>query len=112
MAGLPGVTPGSPGPAVCEWSAPLNIKYFATFRDLTGETASVLENPPATVGELLEVLSARYGTPFRRAAFEGEDLSPFLVLLVNGRNVRHTGGRTTPLREQDEVCVFPMVAGG
>jgi len=90
----------------------LNIKYFATFRDLTGETVCRLDDPPATVGELLEVLSRRYGTPFRRAVFDGEDLSVFLVLLVNGRNVRHTGGLTTPLHELDEVCVFPMVAGG
>ena len=90
----------------------MNIKYFATFRDLTGEMAYELADPPATAGELLELLSARYGTGFRRAAFEGSELSPFLVLLVNGRNVRHTGGLATPLKADDNVSVFPMVAGG
>jgi molybdopterin synthase sulfur carrier subunit len=90
----------------------MKVKYFATFRDLTGEKERTIDDPPATVEELLALLCARYGTPFRRAVFDGEDLSHFLVLLVNGRNVRHTGGLATPLGEDDNVSVFPMVAGG
>jgi MoaD family protein len=90
----------------------MQIKYFATFRDLTGEMERNLADPPLTVEELLRVLCDRYGSAFKRAVYEGEDISPFLVLLVNGRNVRHTGGLATPLSPDDEVSVFPMVAGG
>jgi len=90
----------------------VNIKYFATFRDLTGELSFRLDNPPSDVEGLLELLSKKYGTPFRCAVFEGDDLSPFLILLVNGRNVRISGALATPLSADDEVAVFPMVAGG
>lgn len=90
----------------------MNIKYFATFRDLTREMTFRLDDPPDDVAGLLELLSLRYGTAFRRAVFEGDELSPFLILLVNGHNVRTTGALATPLSAHDDVAVFPMVAGG
>lgn len=90
----------------------MNIKYFATFRDITRELTYRIDNPPATLGELLELLSVRYGSDFRRAVYDGEELSPFVILLVNGRNVRHTGGLDTPIHTEDLLSVFPMVAGG
>jgi sulfur-carrier protein len=89
------------------------VKYFATVRSYTGETERRLDDPPpATVGPLLETLAARYGTSFRRAVFAGEQLSPQIIILVNGRNVVHSGGLETPLNAGDEVSIFPMVAGG
>jgi molybdopterin synthase sulfur carrier subunit len=88
------------------------IKYFATFRELTRENSRVLDEAPVNVAELLELLSVRYGTPFRKAVFEDGELSSVMILLVNGRNVRITGGLATPVSPTDEVSVFPMVAGG
>jgi molybdopterin synthase sulfur carrier subunit len=88
------------------------IKYFATFRDLTGENSFQLVESPARIADLLELLSVRYGNGFRKAVFDDGALSALLILLVNGRNVRLTGGLSTPLSATDEVSVFPMVAGG
>jgi len=90
----------------------VDIKYFATFRDLAGETSYHLDDPPCDVAGLLERLSSRYGAAFRSAVLEGSELSPFLILLVNGRNVRISGGLATPLNAHDDISVFPMVAGG
>jgi len=90
----------------------VNTKYFATFRDLAGEMSYRLDDPPGDVAGLLELLAVRYGTAFRSAVFEGDELSPYLILLVNGRNVRITGGLATPLTANDDISVFPMVAGG
>lgn len=90
----------------------MNIYYFATFREITRENSCFLSDPPATVGELLDVLSRRYGSTFRNAVYEDGGLSPFLILLVNGRNVRHADGLATPLSAEDVISVFPMVAGG
>jgi MoaD family protein len=90
----------------------VHIKYFATFRDLAGERSYDLADPPADVAGLLEVLSTRYGARFRAAVLAGGELSPELILLINGRNVRITGGLATPLGPTDDVAVFPMVAGG
>ena len=90
----------------------MNIKYFATFRDLTGELSFRLDEPPDDVAGLLELLSVRYGAPFRDAVLESDGLSPFLILLVNGRNVLISGGLSTRLNAHDDISVFPMVAGG
>lgn len=92
---------------------PLDIRYFATFREHTGESSYRLDGAPATAGDLLGSLSDRYGAAFRRAVLtEDGAISPVLILLVNGRNVHHSGGLATPLGPDDHVSVFPMVAGG
>ena len=90
----------------------MDVKYFATFRDLTHELTYCPDSPPSTIGGLLELLSRRYGLAFRKAVFAGDELHANVILLVNGRNVRNSGGLATPLNPDDQVCVFPMVAGG
>jgi molybdopterin synthase sulfur carrier subunit len=88
------------------------VKYFATVRTYTGENERRVDDPPATLGPLLEALAARYGRPFRRAVFAHDELNPEIIILVNGRNVVYTGRLEAPLAEDDEVSIFPMVAGG
>jgi len=41
-----------------------------------------------------------------------EEFSPGIVILVNGRNVCHLGGVAAPLKSDDRVDIFPMLAGG
>jgi len=90
----------------------VDVKFFATFRELTKEKSCHVDQGPADIGGLLELLSRRYGPAFRDKVFEGDQLHTELILLVNGRNVRISGELATPLKDSDEVSVFPMVAGG
>jgi MoaD family protein len=90
----------------------MTVHYFATIRTYTGESQRTLDDPPATLGPLLETLAARYGTAFRRAVFAGDELGGEIIILVNGRNVLYLQGIDTPLNASDEVSIFPMVAGG
>jgi sulfur-carrier protein len=70
------------------------------------------ERPTETLADLLRALSARYGVAFERRLFEGDSLSPTIIILVNGRDTRHLAGLATPLTPDDVVAIFPMVAGG
>ena len=88
------------------------VKYFATIRTYTGENERRVADPPATLGPLLETLAVRYGTSFRRAVFDGNELSRQIIILVNGRNVVYTGRLQAPLAADDEISIFPLVAGG
>ena len=88
------------------------VRHFATIRDLTGESERRVEPAPATLAELLESLARTYGGGFRGAVFDGAALSAAVMVLVNGHNVRFTGGLDTPLGDDDEVSLFPPVGGG
>jgi molybdopterin synthase sulfur carrier subunit len=90
----------------------MTVKYFATIRTYTGETERHIDDAPAGLRELLTSLAARYGTAFRRAVFSGDRLGGEIIILVNGRNVLYLEGLDTPLAADDEVSIFPMVAGG
>ncbi len=90
----------------------MTVKYFATIRTYTGESERRFDDAPATLRELLAALAARYGNLFRNAAFAGDALNPEIIILVNGRNVLYLRGLDTPLAQEDEVSIFPMVAGG
>jgi len=90
----------------------MTVKYFATIRTYTGETERRVEDAPADLRELVTALAGRYGTSFRRAVFSGDELNGEIIILVNGRNVLYLQGLDTPLKADDEVSIFPMVAGG
>ena len=90
----------------------MTVKYFATIRTYTGEVERHLGDTPADVRELLKALARRYGTSFRDAVFSGAELGEAIIILVNGRNVRYLRGLDTTLSADDEVSIFPMVAGG
>lgn len=90
----------------------MTVKYFATIRTYTGETERRVEDAPADLRELVTALAGRYGTSFRRAVFSDDELNGEVIILVNGRNVLYLQGLDTPLKADDEVSIFPMVAGG
>lgn len=71
------------------------------------------------VGDLLEELTRRLGPEVRRYVFDRgtEELSPSLVVLVNGHSVRMLEGLNTPLLEKDDVTIdsvdiMEIVGGG
>lgn len=89
----------------------IRVLFFATIRNLTRENQATVPSA-ATVRELIEALSERYGKAFRDEAFEGNEVSGRLIVMVNGRSIAHTGGGSTPLSDGDTVAIFPLVGGG
>jgi molybdopterin synthase sulfur carrier subunit len=89
------------------------IKFFATYRDLTGLRETDIP-APATVWDLVVGLAEVYGEPVAERMLNAarDDLGRDLILLVNGVNIVHKQGKETPLSESDLVVIFPMVAGG
>jgi molybdopterin synthase sulfur carrier subunit len=89
------------------------VKFFAYYRDLCGCQRRELP-APANVGQLLQQLGADYGPEVAHKLLspDATTLGPDTIVLVNGRNIAHTGGYNTPLKDSDNVSIFPLVGGG
>ncbi len=90
----------------------MQIRYFATIREITGQTTIAWEQPASTLGDLLRQLTRRYDSRFAYWVWKDDNLSDMVIVLINGKDVRHLTGLNTPLTPNDIVSIFPMVAGG
>jgi MoaD family protein len=88
------------------------IRFFASIRNITGVKEIECDGPTLTLGELLCLLSDRYGPEFRRWVLEGEDLGGSVMVVINGEDARHQGGLKTQLAATDVVSILPIMAGG
>lgn len=90
----------------------LELRFFATFREAVGskELAWPIDEG-ATVGDVLADLEAEYEGLDGQLLADGE-VRPQLNVLKNGRNVEHAEGAETPVTSEDQLSVFPPVAGG
>lgn len=90
----------------------MNIRYYATLRDITGVEEAEWRDPAPTVGALVDNLCAHYGSRFRHWLKAGDAVAPWVIIMVNGRDYRHLQGVDTQLSPDDTITLFPPVAGG
>ena len=97
----------------------MQVRFFATIRTITKCTEADIPYRE-TVGALAHSLCEIYGDALRQKIYprgvnpgeEDEKFGPEIIFLVNGRHVNHLGGPAAPLKSDDRVDVFPVVAGG
>ncbi len=90
----------------------MEIRFFASIRNVTGEKEIAWDEPTATLGDLLRSLSSRYGPEFRRWVLDGDALGNSVMIVINGQDARHHGGAETRLTAHDVVSILPIMAGG
>ena len=71
----------------------------------------VLNASGSTVREVLDDLFASHPA-LRDRVTEGGELSSFVNVYVNDRDVRYRDGLATPVGEDDTVILLPAMAGG
>jgi molybdopterin converting factor small subunit len=57
-------------------------------------------------------LKRHYGPGLERRVLEDGQLSPTIFVLISDRDARHLKSPDTPLKSDDSIGVFPIVAGG
>jgi molybdopterin synthase sulfur carrier subunit len=90
---------------------PMVIKFFAYIRDYT-HTKETRMDGCGTMEELLQKLCSVYGRKFEERVFKDGVLSEEIIILINGRHLAHFNGLQTELGAEDEISIFPVVAGG
>ena len=98
---------------------PIHVKLHGRFRMASGSGEIELPDTVENVGDLLMELIRRLAPEVRQYIFDPgtKELSPSLVVLVNGHSIRMLEGTKTPLREKDDVTIdsvdiMEIVGGG
>jgi MoaD family protein len=92
----------------------INVCYFYPLRDLTGKLKDkVSVDEGATVQDLLNMLSGRYGERFKEYVCSGISRKGLpIIFLLDGRNIIQLKGLRTHLREGCVITMMPPIAGG
>ena len=77
---------------------------------VAGKDAIQLE--AASVGEVLERLTAEHGALTQHLFAEDGRLRSFVNVYVNDQDIRHLAQRDTPVQPGDTVSIIPSIAGG
>jgi molybdopterin synthase sulfur carrier subunit len=85
------------------------IKLYANLRTVTGKKE--LSIPGKNIQEALGNLTQDY-PGLQRFLFEKGKLRPRVILTINGQTLDLETGLENPVSEQDQIAIFPPVAGG
>ena len=89
----------------------VTLKLFADLRKDGGDGLRQMRlDDGAKVSGLLEALKPDQFLAGR--LFNEGGLKDIFIVLVNGRRIDNLEGLDTPLKDGDEVSIFPPVAGG
>jgi len=93
----------------------VNVKYFATLREITGKREEQIElQGDSTMGDLLNRLVEIHGPAFKNYVMEEATGSPkgHLLFLIDGISMNSIGGLNARLIEGCVIALMPPVGGG
>jgi len=89
------------------------VRLYASFRRLAGEGAVDLVVPAeGTIRDILRGLVELRPRLAEHMLDEEGNVPRFVNVFVNGRDIRYLNGLDTLVRPEDEVAIFPPLAGG
>jgi len=93
-----------------------NIKIFflSLLEDITGVNEITLNiDKNSTIKDVLKLLTSEFGKDFKITIFENPDtLSKYIIISLNGRDIRSLKNLESSLHDGDEVALLPAIAGG
>lgn len=90
----------------------MEVRVYATLRPIVGGRSVDVPSSADSVGKLLAHLVERFPDLRERLIDDEGAVRPYVAVMVNGRDIRHTGGLDTVLEPDAELDIFPPVAGG
>jgi molybdopterin synthase sulfur carrier subunit len=89
------------------------VRLYAGLREAAGQRDFEVDLPAgALIGELLKRLIALRPKLDGKILDENGHVPQYVAVFVNGRDIRHLNGLGTPVQPEDEIAIFPPVAGG
>ncbi|MDP4085032.1 MAG: ubiquitin-like small modifier protein 1 [Bacillota bacterium] len=88
------------------------IKVFANLRDICGGVTVEVIPQGNRVMDILEVMIKRFPDLENEILTSNKTLKPFVHVYINGQNIIHADGLETHVHLNDQIAIFPPVAGG
>lgn len=85
------------------------VKLFANLRSMTGQKE--IDLPGKDVDAVLEALTKEYPA-LKHFLFKNGNLRTEIILTLNGQILDAETCLDAPVSEQDQIAIFPPVAGG
>ena len=89
----------------------IKVGFFADIRAIVGTKETQMPLRP-TLALLVQDLCLKYGKQFSDLCMDGDKISRRVNILVNGHHMLHLQKDDTPLKDWDDVRIFPVIAGG
>jgi molybdopterin synthase sulfur carrier subunit len=89
----------------------VKFKLFANFRELAKKKEVEISYNGTTVNEAILALASSYPELNPRLYQDGQ-LKQYVNVLLNGQTVKGDQLASTPVKEGDEIALFPPVSGG
>ncbi|SER47252.1 ubiquitin-like small modifier protein 1 [Salipaludibacillus aurantiacus] len=89
------------------------IKVFATFREICGgKTIQVDYEDNSRIGDLLDEVISQFPAMEEEIFTTDRQVKQHVHVFINGRNIIHLQGLETIVKPDDQLALFPPVAGG
>ena len=89
------------------------IKFLSNLADLTGEKSLTIEYDGEISGLIDNLDNKLEGKDFKTTITGDEgEIKDFVKILINGNDIRGTGGLSSPVKDDDEIVIFQTLAGG
>ena len=90
---------------------PVNVRIPTPLRKLTKDRDTV-QTSGATIQEIIDSLEQQYPGLKERLCDERGELRRFVNVYLNDEDIRFAQGKSTPVKDGDEISVIPAIAGG
>ena len=89
------------------------IKFLSNLADLTGEKTLTIDYD-GEISDLIDNLDEKFqGKDFKTTITDDAgQVKDFVKILINGNDIRGTGGLSSPVKDDDEIVIFQTLAGG
>ncbi len=90
----------------------VKIRFSSALSNVTHARETTLQIGETTVKAVLDKLVELFGADFEKRILDKGEVRRFVNLYVNGEDIRHLSGLSSPVKDADEISILPAVSGG
>ena len=92
----------------------VKVNFLSLLIDITEvEEIKLLIADNSNIRNLLDQLAENFGAKFEELIFKtSHDLSKYVIITMNGKDIKLLEGLETKIQTNDEICFIPAIAGG